>query len=87
MSRNPKKRSRAEAEVDFHAEDAMPRSKRLHHEHDVGDILRFLDAHSKVKPPPRRVRKGFKFKMPPPFSVSTQALVIFLRFGTINNDR
>ena len=53
----------------------------------MDDILSFLDAHSKNEPPRRRAKKGFKFKMPPPFSLSTQALVIFLRFGTIKSDR
>ena len=86
MSRNPKKRSRAEAGVDYHEPDAKPKSKRLH-EYDVGDILGFLDAHSKAEPLRKRAKRGFKFKMPPPFSLSTQALVIFLRFGTIHNDR
>jgi hypothetical protein len=86
MSRNPKKRSRAEAGVDYHEADAQPRSKRLH-EYDVTDILSFLEAHSKSEPPRKRAQKDFKFKMPPPFSLSTQALVIFLRFGTIKNDR
>jgi len=46
MSRNPKKRSRAEAGIDFHEPDAQPKSKRQY-EYDVGDILRFLDAHIK----------------------------------------
>lgn len=86
MSRNPKKRSRAEAGVDFHEPDAQSKSKRLH-EYDVSEILQFLDAHSRQKEPSRRVKKGFKVKLPPPFSLSTQALVIFLRFGNIHNDR
>lgn len=53
----------------------------------MSDILGFLDAHSKTERIRKRPKKGFKFKMPPPFSLSTQALVIFLRFGTIHNDR
>jgi hypothetical protein len=86
MSRNPKKRSRAEAGVDFHEPEALPKSKRQH-EYDVGDILRFLDAHAKPEQPSRRPKKGFKVKLPPPFSLSSQALVIYLRFGSIHNDR
>lgn len=86
MSRNPKKRSRAEAGVDFHEPESQSRSKRQQ-EYDVGDILKFLDAHTKTEQPKKRATKGFKVKLPPPFSLSTQALVIYLRFGTILNDR
>ena len=86
MSGNPKKRSRAEAGIDFHEPESHTRSKRQH-EYDISDILKFLDAHTKPEQPKRRAKKGFKVKLPPPFSLSTQALVIYLRFGTIHNDR
>ena len=85
MSANPKKRSRFEAGLGF-IEPKQPASSKRRQYNDVGDILQFLDAQSPEVEPKKRPDKPFKFKQPGPFSVSTQALVVYLRFGTIKND-
>jgi hypothetical protein len=85
MSRNPKKRTRAEAGVDYQDGPGEANSKRIQDPYE-SDILRFLDAHAKEEVPRRKANKELKLKAPSLFSLSTQALVIYLRFGTISND-
>ena len=70
MSRNPKKRTRTEAGVDYQDGPGEANSKRIQ-DPDVGDILRFLDAHAKEEVPKRKPNKEFKLKAPSPFSLST----------------
>lgn len=83
---NPKKRKRSPSRSrEAVRQPTSPVSKRLHLD-STTDILRYLDANTEVSLPRLRPRKPVETPLWRPHTVAQQALVVYLRFGSLSSD-